>query len=206
MVYPFVLGGISVLGAVLGILFVNVRSNSAKADRVLMAAWSSPAWSPPSSSGRRPQAASRTAWTSPAKPSPRPASTARPSSGLLMTGAVVVITNYYTSMPTGRCAASPRLPRPATPPTSSPASRSANTPPRCRCCFIVAAILLQLSWPGLFGIAIAVMSHAQHGRHHHLARCLRPDHRQRRRHRRHERPARRKCANAPTTSTPWATP
>ena len=36
IVYPFVIGGISVRGAVLGILYVNIRSNSAKADRTLM--------------------------------------------------------------------------------------------------------------------------------------------------------------------------
>ncbi len=36
LVYPFAIGGISIIGAVLGVLYVNMRSKSAKADRCLM--------------------------------------------------------------------------------------------------------------------------------------------------------------------------
>ena len=44
------------------------------------------------------------------------------------------------------------------------------------------------------------------GGHHRRARRLRADHRQRRRHRRDGRPARTRCATSPIRSTRWATP
>ena len=48
--------------------------------------------------------------------------------------------------------------------------------------------------------------HAVDDRHDRGARCLRPDHRQRRRHRRDGRPAARRCATSPTRWMRWATP
>ena len=59
---------------------------------------------------------------------------------------------------------------------------------------------------GLYGIAIAALGMLSHHRHPARGRRLRPDRRQRRRHRRDGRPGRPRCASAPTSSTPSATP
>jgi len=156
VVYPFVLGGISVLGALIGILFVNLTGS--KPTATLMGAVVSSGivsavlfW--PATHALFPKGFSING-------------IAHTSTdlyyasliGLLMTAVVVVITNYYTSMnyaPVRKIAALPRL---DTPRTSSPVSPLVSTPPRCRSVLSGSRFLLSNHFAGLYGIAIAVMS------------------------------------------------
>jgi K(+)-stimulated pyrophosphate-energized sodium pump len=125
--------------------------------------------------------------------------------GLVMTFLVVWITNYFTSTAHG------------------PVRRIAKASETGHATNIIAGISVGHHATLLPVLAIAASIwicwepgrpvrhrhrrrlHAQPLRHHHLARRLRPDHRQRRRHRRHVRPAR-GCAKSPTSWTRWATP
>jgi K(+)-stimulated pyrophosphate-energized sodium pump len=156
IVYPFVLGGISVLGAVCGILFVNVSGG--KPATVLMGAV-----------GMNALVSAILFW--PATHSLFPdgiisGGIARPAGdlyrasliGLLMTGVVVVITNYYTSMsyrPVRKIARASET-RHATNIIAGPAiGQHATALPVG---FIGIAILFSFHFAGLYGIAIAVMS------------------------------------------------
>ncbi|MEY2497204.1 MAG: K(+)-stimulated pyrophosphate-energized sodium pump, partial [Verrucomicrobiota bacterium] len=95
IVYPFILGGISVLGAIIGILFVNISGG--KPGSVLMGAV-----------GASALVSAILFWPATHLLFPEPiliAGTPRSANdlyfaslvGLLMTGIVVIITNYYTS-------------------------------------------------------------------------------------------------------------
>src|SRR5438046_364433 len=156
IVYPFVLGGISVLGAICGILFVNFGGG--KPAGVLMGAV-----------GMSALVSAVLFWPATHQLFPNGVEIAgkmrSPTDlyfasliGLLMTGIVVVITNYYTSMhykpvqtiarasETGHAThiiAGPALGQPA---------------PALPVGFIAIAILLSFHFAGLYGIAIAVMS------------------------------------------------
>jgi len=130
IVYPFVLGGISVLGAICGILFVNFGGG--KPAGVLMGAV-----------GMSALVSAILFWPATHQLFPSGVEIAgkmrSPTDlyfasliGLLMTGIVVVITNYYTSMHYRPVQKLRARPKPDTPPTSSPGSPSASTPRRCR--------------------------------------------------------------------------
>src|SRR5947209_5390086 len=95
IIYPFILGGISVLGAIIGILFVNISGG--KAGTVLMGAV-----------GASALVSAILFWPATHLLFPEPiliGGAARSANdlyfaslvGLLMTGIVVIITNYYTS-------------------------------------------------------------------------------------------------------------
>ena len=156
IVYPFVLGGISVLGAVLGILFVNLSGG--KPATVLMGAVGASAvvsailyW--PATHMLFPNAVNiggidRTAndlyWAS--------------LVGLLMTGIVVVITNYYTSTayaPVRKIAKASETGHATNIIAGLAIGQHATALPVG---FIGIAILLSFHFAGLYGIAIAVMS------------------------------------------------
>ncbi|MDB6133981.1 MAG: ovp1 [Verrucomicrobiales bacterium] len=158
VVYPFVIGGISVIGAVLGILWVNIRSNSARADRALMEGvlvsgvlsavlfW-------PVTTALLPdtlEIAGKTYTSGGIYGSA--------IIGLLMTGAAVVITNYYTSTayrPVRSIAEASRTGH-ATNIIAGLAVGNKATALPVLC--IVAAIFFSYQWGDLFGIATAVMS------------------------------------------------
>lgn len=158
IVYPFVIGGISVIGAVLGILWVNIRSNQTKADRALMegvlvSALLSAVLYWPVTMGLLPDTL-------------RIAGKTYTSGGiygcaivgLLMTGAAVVITNYYTSTayrPVRSIAEASRTGH-ATNIIAGLAVGNKATALPVLC--IVAAIFFSYQWGDLFGIATAVMS------------------------------------------------
>jgi K(+)-stimulated pyrophosphate-energized sodium pump len=158
MVYPFVIGGISVIGAVLGILYVNVRSNSAKADRVLMegvlvSGLISAALYWPATMGLLPdtlEIAGKT-YTS-------TGIYGAAIVGLLMTGAAVIITNYYTSTayrPVRSIAEASRTGHATNIIAGIAVGHKATAlPVLC----IVSAIFFSFQAGGLFGIATAVMS------------------------------------------------
>ncbi len=131
VVYPFVLGGISVLGAICGILFVNFGGG--KPAGVLMGAV-----------GMSALVSAVLFWPATHQLFPNGVEIAgkmrSPTDlyfasliGLLMTGIVVVITNYYTSM------------------HYKPVQKIAVG-------FIGIAILLSYNFAGLYGIAVAVMA------------------------------------------------
>ncbi|RYD38429.1 MAG: sodium-translocating pyrophosphatase [Verrucomicrobiaceae bacterium] len=158
VVYPFVIGGISVIGAVLGILWVNIRSNSAKADRALMegvlvSAVLSAVLFWPVTTALLPdtlEIAGKTYTSGGIYGSA--------IIGLLMTGAAVVITNYYTSTayrPVRSIAEASRTGH-ATNIIAGLAVGNKATALPVLC--IVAAIFFSYQWGDLFGIATAVMS------------------------------------------------
>ncbi|MES2708511.1 MAG: sodium-translocating pyrophosphatase [Verrucomicrobiota bacterium] len=158
IVYPFVIGGISVIGAVLGILWVNIRSNSAKADRALMegvlvSAILSAVLYWPVTMGLLPDTLEIAGKTYTAGGIYGAAIV-----GLLMTGAAVVITNYYTSTayrPVRSIAEASRTGH-ATNIIAGLAVGNKATALPVLC--IVAAIFFSYQWGNLFGIATAVMS------------------------------------------------
>ena len=156
IIYPFVLGGISVLGAICGVLFVNLARG--KPSAVLMGAVITSAI-----------VSAILFWPATHKLFPNGltiAGVARSPTqlyfasliGLVMTAVVVVITNYYTSMrygPVQKIAHASET-GPATNIIAGLAvGQHATALPVG---FIGIAILLSFHFAGLYGIAIAVMS------------------------------------------------
>ena len=160
VIYPFVLGGISVLGAICGILFVNFTGG--KPGTVLMGAVGASAlvsavlfW--PATHIFFPEALNVTI-----------GGTLRVVTanhlyyasliGLLMTAVVVVITNYYTSMayaPVRKIARASETGHATNIIAGLAIGQHATALPVG---FIGIAILLSYNFAGLYGIAIAVMS------------------------------------------------
>ncbi len=156
VVYPFVLGGISVLGAIIGILFVNLSGG--KPATVLMGAV-----------GASGLVSAILFW--PATHMLFPAEViiggkARSANdlyfaslvGLLMTGIVVIITNYYTSTaykPVRKIAKASETGHATNIIAGLAIGQHATALPVG---FIGIAILLSFHFAGLYGIAIAVMS------------------------------------------------
>jgi len=156
VIYPFVLGGISVLGAVIGILFVNFAGG--KPATVLMGAVGASAvvsailyW--PATHLLFPNAVMIGGIA-------RSAGDLYLASlvGLLMTGIVVVITNYYTSTryaPVRKIAKASETGHATNIIAGLEIGQHATALPVG---FIGIAILLSFHFAGLYGIAIAVMS------------------------------------------------
>ena len=156
IVYPFVLGGISVLGAILGILFVNI--SDAKPGPTLMGAV-----------GTSALVSAILFWPATHLLFPSDVmigGVARSANdlyfaslvGLLMTGVVVVITNYYTSMsfaPVRKIAKASETGHATNIIAGLAVGQHATALPVG---FIGIAILLSFHFAGLYGIAIAVMS------------------------------------------------
>ena len=156
IVYPFVLGGISVLGAVLGILFVNIAGG--KPASVLMGAV-----------GASAVVSAILYWPATHMLFPNPVTIggiARSANdlylaslvGLLMTGIVVVITNYYTSTryaPVRKIAKASETGHATNIIAGLAIGQHATALPVG---FIGIAILLSFHFAGLYGIAVAVMS------------------------------------------------
>ena len=156
IIYPFVLGGISVLGAILGILFVNISGG--KPGTVLMG-----------SVGASALVSAILFWPATHLLFPSDViigGVARSANdlyfaslvGLLMTGVVVVITNYYTSMnfaPVRKIAKASETGHATNIIAGLAIGQHATALPVG---FIGIAILLSFHFAGLYGIAIAVMS------------------------------------------------
>jgi K(+)-stimulated pyrophosphate-energized sodium pump len=156
IIYPFVLGGISVLGAIIGILFVNISGG--KPGTVLMG-----------SVGASALVSAILFWPATHLLFPsdviiggitRSANDLYFASlvGLLMTGVVVVITNYYTSMsfaPVRKIAKASETGHATNIIAGLAIGQHATALPVG---FIGIAILLSFHFAGLYGIAIAVMS------------------------------------------------
>jgi len=156
IVYPFVLGGISVLGAICGVLFVNVAN--AKPASVLMGAVGASAF-----------ISAILFWPATHQLFPNGltiAGVARSPTqlyfasliGLVMTAVVVVITNYYTSMryrPVQKIAHASETGHATNIIAGLAVGQHATALPVG---FIGIAILLSFHFAGLYGIAIAVMS------------------------------------------------
>src|SRR5213594_2552983 len=156
IVYPFVLGGISVLGAICGILFVNFGGG--KPAGVLMGAV-----------GMSALVSAILFWPATHQLFPNGVEIAgkmRSSTdlycasliGLIMTGVVVVITNYYTSMryrPVQKIARASETGHATNIIAGLAVGQHATALPVG---FIGIAILLSFHFAGLYGIAIAVMS------------------------------------------------
>jgi K(+)-stimulated pyrophosphate-energized sodium pump len=156
IVYPFVLGGISVLGAICGILFVNFGSG--KPASVLMGAV-----------GMSALVSAILFWPATHRLFPNGVEIAgklrSPTDlyyasliGLIMTGVVVVITNYYTSMryqPVQKIARASETGHATNIIAGLALGQHATALPVG---FIGIAILLSYNFAGLYGIAVAVMS------------------------------------------------
>jgi K(+)-stimulated pyrophosphate-energized sodium pump len=156
VVYPFILGGISVLGAICGILFVSMAR--AKPATVLMGAV-----------GMSALVSAILFWPATHQLFPngitiggiqRSANDLYFASliGLLMTGIVVVITNYYTSMsyrPVQKIARASETGHATNIIAGLATGQHATALPVG---FIGIAILLSFHFAGLYGIAVAVMS------------------------------------------------
>src|SRR5438094_2905708 len=156
VIYPFVLGGISVLGAILGVLFVNVADGkpanllmggvitSAIVSAVLF--WPDTHYLFPIGVVIAGEMRSPTQlyWASVV--------------GLIMTAVVVVITNYYTSMhyrPVQKIARASETGHATNIIAGLAVGQHATALPVG---FIAIAILLSFHFGGLYGIAIAVMA------------------------------------------------
>ncbi|MEY2505258.1 MAG: K(+)-stimulated pyrophosphate-energized sodium pump [Verrucomicrobiota bacterium] len=156
IIFPFVLGGISVLGAIIGILFVNFSGG--KPGSVLMGAvgasglisailyWPATHWlfPDPVTIGGIARSANDLYLAS--------------LVGLLMTGIVVLITNYYTSTsyaPVRKIAKASETGHATNIIAGLAIGQHATALPVG---FIGIAILLSFHFAGLYGIAIAVMS------------------------------------------------
>ncbi len=156
IVYPFVLGGISVLGAICGILFVNFSGG--KPASVLMGAV-----------GMSALVSAILFWPATHQLFPSGVEIAgkmrSPTDlyyasliGLIMTGVVVVITNYYTSMryrPVQKIARASETGHATNIIAGLAVGQHATALPVG---FIGIAILLSYNFAGLYGIAVAVMS------------------------------------------------
>src|ERR1700719_1840360 len=156
IVYPFVLGGISVLGAICGVLFVNITN--AKPATALMGAVGASAvvsailfW--PATHSLFPNGVT----IGGVLRSPTQLYCAS-LIGLVMTAVVVVITNYYTSMryrPVQKIARASETGHATNIIAGLATGQHATALPVG---FIGIAILLSFHFAGLYGIAIAVMS------------------------------------------------
>jgi K(+)-stimulated pyrophosphate-energized sodium pump len=156
VIYPFVLGGISVLGAVIGILFVNISSG--KPGTVLMGAV-----------GASGLVSAILYWPATHLLFPTAVTIGGISHtagdlylaslvGLLMTGIVVLITNYYTSTnygPVRKIAKASETGHATNIIAGLAIGQHATALPVG---FIGIAILLSFHFGGLYGIAVAVMS------------------------------------------------
>ena len=156
IVYPFVLGGISVLGAICGILFVNFGGG--KPAGVLMGAV-----------GMSALVSAVLFWPATHQLFPNGVEIAGKMRspidlyfasliGLLMTGIVVVITNYYTSMhykPVQKIARASETGHATNIIAGLALGQHATALPVG---FIGIAILLSYNFAGLYGIAVAVMA------------------------------------------------
>jgi K(+)-stimulated pyrophosphate-energized sodium pump len=156
IIYPFVLGGISVLGAIIGILFVNISGG--KPATVLMGAV-----------GASGLVSAILFWPATHMLFPESITiggVARSANdlyfaslvGLLMTAVVVVITNYYTSTayaPVRKIAKASETGHATNIIAGLAIGQHATALPVG---FIGIAILLSFHFAGLYGIAIAVMS------------------------------------------------
>ncbi len=157
VVYPFLLGGVSIITSIIGVLFVN--SYGGKADKALMggvlisSVISAAAFYP------------LTNWIFPAGLALKDGTTLTGSGlfasaiiGLVMTGVSVVITNYYTSTAYGpvRKIAKASETGHATNIICGLSIGQQATAPMVLC--IGAAIWAAFSFAGLYGIAIAVMA------------------------------------------------
>ncbi|MBA2272087.1 MAG: sodium-translocating pyrophosphatase, partial [Chthoniobacterales bacterium] len=156
IVYPFVLGGISVLGAIIGIIFVNVTG--AKPGTALMGAV-----------GASALVSAVLFWPATHMMFPdglRIAGAARSANdlylaalvGLALTGIVVLITNYYTSTayrPVRKIAKASETGHATNIIAGLAIGQHATALPVV---FIGLSILLSYHFAGLYGIAIAVMS------------------------------------------------
>jgi K(+)-stimulated pyrophosphate-energized sodium pump len=156
IVYPFVLGGISVLGAVVGILFVNVSGG--RPANVLMGAV-----------GASGIVSAILFWPATHRLFPNGITVggvARSANdlyfaslvGLVMTAVVVVITNYYTSMryqPVQKIARASETGHATNIIAGLATGQHATALPVG---FIGIAILLSFHFAGLYGIAVSVMS------------------------------------------------
>ena len=156
IVYPFVLGGISVLGAICGVLYVNVARG--KPASVLMGAVATSAI-----------ISAILFWPATHRLFPNGimiGGIARSPTqlyfasvvGLVMTAVVVVITNYYTSMryqPVQKIARASETGHATNIIAGLAAGQHATALPVG---FIGVAILLSFHFAGLYGIAVAVMS------------------------------------------------
>src|SRR5438128_5050588 len=156
VIYPFVLGGISVLGAILGVLFVNFAGG--KPANVLMGGvitsaivsavlfWPATHYLFPTGvmiAGEM-RSPAQLYWSS--------------VLGLIMTAVVVVITNYYTSMryrPVQKIARASETGHATNIIAGLAVGQHATALPVG---FIAIAILLSFHFGGLYGIAIAVMA------------------------------------------------
>ncbi len=158
LVYPFAIGGISVIGAVLGVYFVNWRSDKAKADRVLIEGvvvsglvsallyW-------PATVGLLPDEMVIGG------------KTFTPGSiygtaiiGLLMTFAAVFITNYYTSTKCGPVRSIAKASETGHGTNVIAGIAVGNKATALPVLVIVLAIYFSYQWGDLFGVATAVMS------------------------------------------------
>ena len=156
VVFPFVLGGISVIGAIVGIVYVNVRRGHPGA--ILMEAVAASAvvsavlfW--PATKALFPIAVTSGVTTHPPEHFYFAALV-----GLVMTGVVVVITNYYTSTsfsPVQRIAKASETGHATNIIAGLALGQHATALPVG---FIGIAILLSFHFGGLYGIAVAVMS------------------------------------------------
>jgi len=156
IVYPFVLGGISVLGAICGVLFVNVANGKPAAvlmggvltSAIISAILFWPATHYLFPTGLMIAGATRT-----------PTQLYFASViGLVMTAVVVAITNYYTSMrysPVQKIARASETGHATNIIAGLAVGQHATALPVG---FIGIAILLSFHFAGLYGIAIAVMS------------------------------------------------
>jgi K(+)-stimulated pyrophosphate-energized sodium pump len=156
IVYPFVLGGISVLGAIIGVLFVNVVNGKPAAvlmggvlaSAIVSAILFWPATHLLFPNGITVAGATRT-----------PTELYFASLiGLVMTAVVVAITNYYTSMrysPVQKIARASETGHATNIIAGLAVGQHATALPVG---FIGIAILLSFHFAGLYGIAIAVMS------------------------------------------------
>src|SRR6266436_2104856 len=156
LVYPFVLGGISVLGAIIGVIFVNVANGKPAAvlmGGVLASAVVSAILFWPATHLLFPTGITIAGV-------PRTATQLYLASvvGLVMTAVVVAITNYYTSMryaPVQKIARASETGHATNIIAGLAVGQHATALPVG---FIAIAILLSFHFGGLYGIAIAVMA------------------------------------------------
>jgi K(+)-stimulated pyrophosphate-energized sodium pump len=156
IIYPFVLGGISILASILGILFVNVSKSSPGTALMAGVGVSSLA------SAAVFWIATKLLFRNPLQVGERliTASDLYLSSlvGLVMTGVVVLITNYYTSTkyaPVRKIARASETGHATNIISGLAIGQHATALPVL---FIGAAIWLSFHFAGLYGVAVAVMS------------------------------------------------